>query len=84
MITKNCGVQGISQNKINNSTIVLTVVHTFGTVIEQLTLAFEIMVKCSHAGPSNKSVNMFNAAVLRNGNLFTLWNRNIYTYMKLS
>ena len=26
-------------------------IHTFGAVIEQLSLAFEIMVKCSHAGP---------------------------------
>ena len=32
-------------------------IHTFGAVIEQSSLAFEIMVKCSHAGPSsNKSV----------------------------
>ena len=45
----------------NNSTIVLTVIHSFGTVIEQLSLAFEIMVKCSHAGSkkSNKSVRIF-------------------------
>ena len=28
-------------------------------VTEQLSLAFEIMVKCSHTGPSNKSVNIF-------------------------
>ena len=39
--------------------IVLTVIHTFRAEIEQLSLAFEIMVKCSHAGPSNKSVNIF-------------------------
>ena len=50
---------GISQHLENNNTIVLTVFHTFRTVIEQLSLAFEIMVKCSHAGPSNKSVNIF-------------------------
>ena len=37
--------------------IALSVIHTFGAVIEQLSLAFEIMVKCSYAGPSNKSVN---------------------------
>ena len=50
---------GISQNlEKNSSTIVLTGIHTFGAVIEQLSLAFEIMVKCSHAGPSNKSVNI--------------------------
>ena len=35
------------------------VILTFGVVIEQLSLAFDIMVKCSHAGPSNKSVNIF-------------------------
>ena len=57
MITKNCG--DIPKCRKNNSTIVLTLIHTFGTVIEQLSLAFEIMVKCSHAGPSNKSVNIF-------------------------
>ena len=34
--------------------MVLTMIHTFGAVIEQLSLAIE-MVKCSHAGPSNKS-----------------------------
>ena len=34
-------------------------IHTFETVIEQLSLAIKIMVKCSHAGPSNKSVNIF-------------------------
>ena len=39
--------------------IVLTVIHTFRAEIEQLSLAFEIMVKCSYAGPSNKSVNIF-------------------------
>ena len=38
---------------------VLTVIHTFGAVIEQLALAIEIIVKCSHAGPCNKSVNIF-------------------------
>ena len=37
----------------------LTVIHTIGAVIEQLSLAIEIMVKCSHAGPCNKSVNRF-------------------------
>ena len=41
------------------TTIVLSGIHTCGAVIEQLSLAFEIMVKCSHAGPSNKSVNIF-------------------------
>ena len=55
-------------------------IHTLRAEIEQLSLAFEIMVKCSYAGPSNKSVNIFNAVVLGNGNLFTLWNRIIYTY----
>ena len=39
-----------------SESIVLTVIHTFGAVIEQLPLAIEIMVKCSHSGPSNKSV----------------------------
>ena len=29
-------------------------IHTFGAVIEQLYFAFESMVKCSHAGLSNK------------------------------
>ena len=43
----------------NSSNIVITVIHTFGPVIEQLSLAFEIMVKCSYAGPSKKSVNIF-------------------------
>ena len=38
------------------SSIVLTVIHIFGAVIEQLSLAIEIMVTCSHAGPSNKRV----------------------------
>ena len=42
-----------------NSSIVLTVIHTFGSVIEQLSLTIEIMVKSSHAGPSKKSVNIF-------------------------
>ena len=50
---------GISQKLEKNSSIVLTVIHTFGAVIEQLPLTIEIMVKCSHAGPSNKSVNIF-------------------------
>ena len=50
---------GIYQNLENNSAIVLTVIHTFGAVIEQLSLAFECMVKYSHAGLSNKSVNIF-------------------------
>ena len=31
-------------------------IHTFGAVIEQLSLAIEILIKCSHPGPSNKSV----------------------------
>ena len=31
---------------------------TFGAVIEQLYLTIEIMVKCSHAGPNNKNVNI--------------------------
>ena len=57
-------------------------IHTFGAVIEQLSLPFEIKFKCSHAGPSNKSVNIFNAVVLGYGNLFTLLNRIIYTYIK--
>ena len=57
MITKHCG--DIPKFRKKNSTIILTVIHTFGAVIEQLSLAFEIMVKCSHAGPSNKSVNIF-------------------------
>ena len=35
----------------NNSSIVLTVIHTFGAVIEQLSLTIEIMVKCTHPGP---------------------------------
>ena len=43
----------------NNSSIVLTKIHTFRAEIEQLSLAFEIMVQCSYAGPSNKSVNIF-------------------------
>ena len=33
--------------------------HLSGRVIEQLPLAFEIMVKCSYAGPSYKCVNIF-------------------------
>ena len=56
MITNYCG--DIS-NLENNSNIVLTVIHTFWAVIEQLSSVIEIMVKCSHAGPSNKSVNIF-------------------------
>ena len=55
MITRN----KIKKNNCTICTIVLTVIHTFGAVIEQLYLAFEIMVKCSHAGPCNKSVNIF-------------------------
>ena len=39
-------------------------IHTFEAVIEQLSLTFEIMVKCSHDGPSNKSVNIFYAVLL--------------------
>ena len=57
MITKSCW--DIPKIRKNKSSTVLTVIHTFGAVIEQLSLAFEIMVKCSHAGPSNKSVNIF-------------------------
>ena len=57
----------------------MTVIHTFGAVIEQLSLAFEIMVKCSHAGPIvTKLWIYFNAVILGNGNLFTLWNRIMY------
>ena len=58
MITKNCG----DIPKFRKITVlyhILTVIHTFGAVIEQLSLAFEIMVKCSHTGPSNISVNIF-------------------------
>ena len=73
MITKK--LWGYPKIEKNNSSIVLTVIHTFGPLIEQLSLAIEIMVKCSHAGPSNKSVIYFNAVVLGNGNLFTIWNR---------
>ena len=36
----------------------------------ELPLAIEIMVKCSQAGPSNYSVNIFNAVILGIGNLF--------------
>ena len=54
MITKNC--PNIPKFR-KYSSIVLTVIHTFGPLIEQLSLAIEIIVKCSHAGPSNKSVN---------------------------
>ena len=50
---------GYHKSLKNNSRIVLTVIHTFGAVIEQLSLTIEIMVKCSHAGPSHKSVNIF-------------------------
>ena len=57
MITKTVGISKNLEKK--NSTIDLTVIHTFGAVIEQLSLAFEIMVKCSHAGPCYKSVNIF-------------------------
>ena len=49
MITTKCG--DIPKFRKNNSSIVLTVIHTFGAVIEQLSLAIEIMVECSHAGP---------------------------------
>ena len=65
MITKNCG--DIPKFRKITVSIVLTVIHTFGAVIEQLSLAIEIMVKCSHAGPSNKSVNIFNAVIFGNG-----------------
>ena len=58
-----CQILGFSKSfedipkfRKKNSSIVLTVIHTFGAVIEQLYLAIEIMVKCSH---SNKSVNIF-------------------------
>ena len=34
-------------------------IHTSGAVIEQLSLAFEIMVKWSHAGPSNKRMQLY-------------------------
>ena len=58
----------------------MTVIHTFGAVIEQLSLA-----QSSHAGPCNKSVNIyFNAVVLGNGNLFTFWKRIKYKYIKVS
>ena len=50
---------GISKNLEKYCSIVFTVIHTFGAVIEQLSLTIEIMVKCSHAGPSNKSGNLF-------------------------
>ena len=50
---------GYPQIYKNNSSIVLTVIHAFGAVIEQLSLAIEIMVKCNHVRPSNKSVNVF-------------------------
>ena len=50
---------GISQSLKNDSSIVLAVIHTFGALIEQLSLAIEILVKYSHAGPSiNKSVTI--------------------------
>ena len=49
---------GISQKLENTRSIVLTVIHTFGAVIEQLSLTIEIMVKCRHAGPSNKIVKV--------------------------
>ena len=64
MITKTCG--DIPKFR-ENSSFVLTVIHTFGAEIEQISLAIKIMVKCSHAGPSNKSVNIFNAVVLESG-----------------
>ena len=58
MITKNCG--DIPKfRKIIVLYYFLTVIYTLGAVIEQLSLAFENMVKCSHAGPSNKSVYIF-------------------------
>ena len=58
LIAKNCG----DIPKVRKITVVLfkmTLIHTFGAVIEQLSLTIEIMVKCSHAGLSNKSVNIF-------------------------
>ena len=65
---------GISQKLKNNSSIVLTVIHTFEAVIEQLSLTIEIMVKCSHAGPRNKNVNIFQCILIGKWEL-TLWNR---------
>ena len=61
MITKNCG--DIPKFK-NNSGIVLTVIHSFGAVIEQLSLSIEIMVKCSLV---TKVWIYLNAVVLGNG-----------------
>ena len=61
MITKNCG----DIPKFRKITVLCSIVLTacdsrlWGSVIEQLSLAIEIMVKCSHAGSSNKSVNIF-------------------------
>ena len=52
LITENCG-------DIPKGRKITVVIHTFGAVIEQLSLIIEIMVKCSHASPSNKSVNIF-------------------------
>ena len=57
MITKNC--EDIPKFRKITVVLFLTVIHTLGAVIEQLSLAIEIMVKCSHAGSSNKSVNIF-------------------------
>ena len=61
MITKNC--PDIPKFR-KYSSIVLTVIHTFGPLIEQLSLAIEIIVKCSHACPSNKSVNIFGCSCI--------------------
>ena len=59
MITKHCGDIPKFRKITVHYTIGVTVIYTFVAVIEQLSLAFDIMVKCSHAGPSNKSVNIF-------------------------
>ena len=57
MITENFEVI----SKLRKITVVLffTVIHTFGAAIKQFSLAIEIMAKCSHAGPSNKTVIIF-------------------------
>ena len=64
---------GVSQKLENNRSIVLTVIHTFGAVIEQFSLTIEIMVKCccSHAGPSNKSVKV----------LLGIWEMGTYSHL---
>ena len=51
---------GISQNLEKEVVLfLLNEIHTFGAVMEKLSLTIEIIVKCNHAGPSNKSVNIF-------------------------